>query len=112
MGKEQIMKEMKHCYELAKKVKLENRMQDKEKIESIGNESTIRSAIYHAERNWNELNGMLDLMESAGVISYEEKVEESKNIENLFSSERLYGAWIRSDNGNLVLCVSEIKKED
>lgn len=112
MGKEQMRKDMKFHYELAKDIKLERRMQDREKIETTEDESTIRTAIYHAERNLNELNGMLDMMDDMGVISYEEKEKEEKEIKNLFSTERLYGAWINSENGNLVLCVSEIKKED
>ena len=112
MGKEQMRKDMKFHYEKIKGIRLECREADIEDLKQYGSEALLRMSIELAERNLWELEGMLDIMRGVGTISSVEYENEKAELEELFSTERLYGVKVDFYTGNLVLCVSEIKKED
>ncbi len=99
------------AYEQLKRIKVEACEESVAELRKRPKELEFRYAIYCAERRKNELLGKIQLMETIGVITAKESKEEEKEIEELFSTKRLFDAEIDPKNGQLKLYVSEIKKE-
>lgn len=77
----------------------------------------LREAVWRAENCKQELMGMMHLMVSMGRISNEEIKAEIKELQELFDTERLYGAYILRTQCRVYLTETnavekDIKKED
>lgn len=105
-----MREKMLEVYEMVKKVDLEECRKYAEELKSNADEVTLRLAIHAAESSRSKLRGMLLLMDVAGVISINEHEERKKELEELFSTRRLYDAFVLICNGDLVKNISEAKK--
>lgn len=99
-------------YEMEKAIRLERCEKAIEWLKETKSELLLKDEIRETERRKNEMSGMLYLMQDMGAITEGECKEEKVVLEELFSPVRLYGADISTVTGELVLYVSEIKKED
>lgn len=104
--------ELLKAYEWYKRLRVELCEEDADELKKRPDMSELRHAINRTERRKNELLGMIQLMKTAGAITEKESEEKEKEIKELFSSKKLFGAKIKVTDGQLKIYASEIKKED